>query len=55
MSGIVAIGCGIEVYMALNPALSGNLGVVGVAAGGAVAPLAPPLAPPTTWSTAALL
>lgn len=47
--------------MALNPALSGILGVAGVAAGGAefALPLPPPpaplLAPPTTWSTAALL
>lgn len=52
---MVAMGCGIDEYMVLKPALSGNLGVAGVAAGGALPaplllPLAPPavLAPPTT-------
>ena len=47
MSGIVAIGCGIDEYMALNPAFKGNRGVAGVAAGGAVL-LPPPLPPPPT-------
>lgn len=64
VSGMVAMGCGIDEYIVLNPAFSGILGVAGVAAGGAefaVLPLpAPPLAPPvfpapppppTTWST----
>lgn len=51
---MVAIGCGIDEYMALNPAFKGSRGVAGVAAGGA-APLPPPLPPATTWSTAALL
>lgn len=55
MSGIVAIGCGIDEYMALNPAFKGNRGVAGVAAGGAAPLLPPPLPPATTWSTAALL
>ena len=48
MSGIVAIGCGMDEYIALNPALSGSLGVAGVAAGGAL-PVTPlDAAPPTT-------
>jgi hypothetical protein len=47
VSGMVAIGCGIDEYMALNPAFKGNRGVAGVAAGGA-APLLPPLLPPAT-------
>lgn len=52
---MVAIGCGIDEYMALNPAFKGNRGVAGVAAGGAVLLPPPLLPPPTTWSTAALL
>ena len=48
VSGIVAIGCGIDEYMALNPAFKGNRGVAGVAAGGAVPLLPPPLPPATT-------
>lgn len=52
---MVAIGCGIDEYIALNPAFKGNRGVAGVAAGGAVPLLPPPLPPATTWSTAALL
>lgn len=47
VSGMVAIGCGIDEYMALNPAFKGNRGVAGVAAGGAT-PLPPPLPPATT-------
>lgn len=52
---MVAIGCGIDEYIALNPAFKGNRGVAGVAAGGAAPLLPPPLPPATTWSTAALL
>lgn len=45
---MVAIGCGIDEYMALNPAFKGNRGVAGVAAGGAAPLLPPPLPPATT-------
>lgn len=48
VSGMVAIGCGIDEYMALNPAFKGNRGVAGVAAGGAAPLLPPPLPPATT-------
>lgn len=45
---MVAIGCGIDEYMALNPAFKGSRGVAGVAAGGATPLLPPPLPPATT-------
>ena len=44
---MVAIGCGMEEYMVLNPAFRGNLGVAGVAAGGAEPVLLPPVPPPS--------